>query len=278
MRFSHSHKNLGKNRKTSIPLYVRVESLVRNRILNGQLQPGDKLPTEEDLVKQFGVSQITIRNALSNLEREGLIVRSRAKGTFVAETVPVRKKFVITNRVYNILVDADRYEIKNVDLKTITIGETRNARTVREFFNLTNEDPICVVQRTRLWKGIPMYCIENIMSPSIAHHLTVKELSKKHLLKILKEKIGLTIARGEMYIEAVPADPDVAEILNMQIFEPLILRRLCYWFPTGEPFEIVDSYMRPDYFRYKVDLDVESFGGPEEVEKGGALHARRNDF
>ena len=48
--------------------------------MNGQLQPGDKLPTEEDLVKQFGVSQITIRNALSNLERDGLIVRNRHFG------------------------------------------------------------------------------------------------------------------------------------------------------------------------------------------------------
>jgi GntR family transcriptional regulator len=259
MRFSHPHKGPSKNRKTSIPLYVRIESLVRNRILNGQLQPGDKLPTEEDLVKQFGVSQITIRNALSNLKRDGLIVRNRAKGTFVAENVPVRRKFVITNEVYNILEDADRYKVKNVDLKTVKIAETRNARTVREFFNLMNEDEICVVRRTRLWNRIPMYYIENFLSPSIAQHLTLKELSEKHLLKILKEKTGLTIGRGEMYIEAVPADPDVAEILKMQIFEPLILRQLCYWFPTGDPFEIVNSYMRPDYFRYKVDLDVKSF-------------------
>ncbi len=259
MRFSHPHNGLSKNRKTSIPLYVRIESLVRNRIMNGQLQPGDKLPTEEELVKQFGVSQITIRNALSNLERDGLVVRNRAKGTFVAENVPVRKKFLITNEVYNILEDADRYEVKNVGLKTVKISETRNARTVREFFNLTNEDEICIVRRTRLWNGIPMYYIENILSPSIAQHLNVKELGKRHLLMILKEKIGLTIARGEMYMEAVPADPDVAEILKMQIFEPLILRQLYYWFPAGDPFEIVNSYMRPDYFRYKVDLDVKSF-------------------
>jgi len=250
------------NKKTSIPLYFKIESLMRNKILSGQLEPGNKLPTESDLIERFGVSQITIRKALSNLERDGLIVRNRAKGTFVAETIPMRKKFVITNQVYNILEDADRYEIKNADLKTITIKGTRNARMVREFFNLTNEDSICVVQRTRLWKGIPMYYIENILSPSIAPHLTVKELREKHLLKILQEKIGLTLGRGEMYIEAVPADPDVADILRMQVFEPLILRQLCYWFPTGEPFEIVDSYMRPDYFRYKVDLDVKSLLGP----------------
>ena len=259
MNFSHTKKDPSRNRKTSIPLYVRIESLIRNRILNGQLEPGEKLPTEEELIKQFGVSQITIRGALSNLEREGLIVRNRAKGTFVAENVPFKKKFVITNEVYNILEDADRYEVKNVDLKTIKVGETRNARTIREFFTLTNEDQVCIVRRTRVLRGIPMYYIENILSPEIANHLTTKELYEKHLLKILKDKIGLNIKRGEMYIEAVPADPDIAEVLKMQIFEPLILRQLYYWFPTGEPFEIVNSYMRPDYFRYKVDVEMTPF-------------------
>ena len=259
MRFNHATKGPNRNRKTSIPLYVRIESLVRNKILNGQLEPGEKLPTEDELIKQLGVSQITIRNALSNLEREGLIVRSRAKGTFVAENVPYRKKLEITNEVYNILEDADRYEVKNVDLETINVGEARNARTIRDFFNLTNEDKVSLVRRTRLLKGIPMYYVENILSPDVAKYLTIKELREKHLLKLLKEKIGLTIGRGEMYIEAVPADPDIAEILRMQMFEPLILRQLCYWFPTGEPFEIVNSYMRPDYFRYKVDVDVTAF-------------------
>ena len=267
MNFSHTNKGSSRNRKTSIPLYVRIESLIRNRILNGQLEPGEKLPTENEFIKQFGVSQITIRNALSNLEREGLIVRNRAKGTYVAENIPIKKKFVITNEVYNILQDADRYDVKNVDLKTMNVGETRNPRAIKEFFNLTNGDQICVVRRTRLSRGIPMYYIENILSPSVAQYLTIKELSKKHLLKILKEKIGLTIDRGEMYIEAVPADPDVAETLKMQIFEPLILRQLYYWFPKGEPFEIVNSYMRPDYFRYKVDVDVRFFEG--KVKEGG---------
>ncbi|MFH1080110.1 MAG: GntR family transcriptional regulator [Pseudomonadota bacterium] len=250
------------DRKTSIPLYFKIESLIRNKILNGQLEPGDKLPTESELTENFGVSQITIRKALSNLEGDGLIVRSRAKGTFVAETIPMSKKFVITNQVYNILEDADRYEVKNVDLKTMAIKGTRNARMVREFFNLKNEDQVCVVKRTRLLRGIPMYYIENILPPSIASHLTAKELREKHLLKILQEKIGLTLGRGEMFIEAVPADPDVADILKTQVFEPLILRQLCYWFPTGEPIEVVDAYMRPDSFRYKVDLDVKSLLGP----------------
>lgn len=259
MKLSRRNVDASRKRNTSIPLYVQIESLIRNKILNGQLELGEKLPTEDELIKQFGVSHITIRKSLSNLEREGLVIRNRPKGTFVAENVPLRKKFVITNKVYDIIEDANRYEIKNVELKTIRIKETRIAKTLREFFSFKNEDEICIVRRVRLFKGVPMYYIENFLCPGIAESLSVKELYKKHLLKILKEKDGITIDRGEMYIEAVLADPDVAKILEMQIFEPLILRQLYYWFPDGKPFEIVNSYMRPDCFRYKVDVDVTAF-------------------
>jgi GntR family transcriptional regulator len=223
------------------------------------LEPGEKLPREEDLITQFGVSRITIRNALSNLERDGLIERTRAKGTFVAENLPINEKFIITNEVYNILRDADRYEVDTLGIETVKVAETRNPREIRTLFNLTNSDWVSVVQRVRLFKGNPMYFLENHMPPEIAKHLTVEELSHKPLLAILREKIGLSIGRGEMYIEAIPADPDLAEILGTQIYEPLILRQIYYWFHSGEPFEIVNSFMRPGFFRYKVDITVTDF-------------------
>ena len=244
---------------SSIPLYYRVESLLRNKILNGQFEPGEKLPTEEDLVKIFGVSLITVRKALSNLEEEGLIVRNRAIGTYVAENIKIEEKFLITNEVYNILRDADRYEVRNVSLQTKKVREARYARAVREFFDLSSDDKICVIKRTRLYRGKPMYYLENYMPERIAKHLTVKELKKKHLLMILKEKIGLTIDHGVMYLEAIPADTDLPEILGTQFFEPLILRQLCYWLPDGKPLEIVYSFMRQDYFKYKVNISGTSF-------------------
>jgi GntR family transcriptional regulator len=223
------------------------------------MEPGEKLPTEEELVKIFGVSLITIRKALSHLEEEGLIVRNRAIGTYVAQNIKITNKFVITNEVYDILRDADRYEVRNVSVQTIRVKEARYARTVREFFKLGSDDKICLIKRTRIYRGKPMYFLENYMPEHIAKHLTVKELKKKHLLMILKEKINLVIDHGVMYLEAVPADIDLSEILNTHFFEPLILRQLCYWLPDGKPLEIVNSFMRQDFFKYKVNISGTSF-------------------
>ena len=252
-------ETLRKNRFSSIPLYFRVESLLRNKILNGQWEPGEKLPTEGALVKQFGVSIITIRRALSNLEQEGLIVRNRAIGTYVTDNIKLTSKFVITNEVYNILQDAGQYEVRDISLEEIKLKDARNAAELREFFTLTNKDKISVLKRTRLLHGNPIYYLENYMPIEIAKNLSTKELEKKPLLNILKEKIHLTIDHGVMYIEAIPADIDVAEILKTQIFEPLMLRQLRYWIQGGKPLQIVDAFMRQDYFKYKVNIAETSF-------------------
>ena len=242
-----------------IPLYARVESLLRSKILSGQYEPGEKLKTKEELAKQFGVSKITVSNALSHLQMEGLITSNRGKGTFVAEKIPVMKQFIVTSSIPDILFDAARYEVKALDIQSVRVGETRVAKDVRAFFKLSNEDEIRWLRRVRLLKGAPVWFLENFLPVNIAQSLSREELSKKPLLKIIKDTTGLTIGRGEMYFEAVPAEPDIAEVLHCKAYDPLIHVQVYYWLSSGEPLETSNSYMRGDYFKYKVDIDPKGF-------------------
>jgi DNA-binding GntR family transcriptional regulator len=66
-----------------IPLYYQLENLLREKIVSGELEPGDKLPTELELIEQYGVSRITVRQALQALADEGLIERKQGRGTVV---------------------------------------------------------------------------------------------------------------------------------------------------------------------------------------------------
>src|SRR5579859_3662471 len=68
-----------------MPLYQQLKQRLRNEIARGDYKPGDQLPAEPELIQQFGVSRITVRQALSDLEAEGLVIRRHGKGTFVAE-------------------------------------------------------------------------------------------------------------------------------------------------------------------------------------------------
>lgn len=70
---------------TATPLYVQLMNEVEKSILSGAYQPGDKLMTEAEMAKTYGVSLITVRKAIGSLTEKGLVVRRQGKGTFVAK-------------------------------------------------------------------------------------------------------------------------------------------------------------------------------------------------
>jgi DNA-binding GntR family transcriptional regulator len=159
------------------------------------------------------------------------------------------------------VIDAARYEVKAIDIQTLKVRETRFARDIKTFFNLSAEDEIQRARRIRLLKGVPIWYLENFIPIAIAQRLNLnkEELSQKPLLEIIKMKTDLTISRGEMYIEAIPAEPDIAEILQCQTFDPLFYAQVYYWLSTGEALETSKAYLRGEYFKYKVDLNTEGF-------------------
>lgn len=255
---SSSRKVKDKNHDV-IPLYRKLEYQLRNQILSGQLEPGEQLPTLGELEHTYGVSKITVRNALAQLEAENLIWRASGKGTFVADEIPVQKQLIVTGSVSDIVADAARFKARTLDIIKVRVGETRSARIVRDFLKCSNDHQVGLVHRIRLLKDVPIYFLENYLPPQLIDHLSASSLNKHPLLNILKKEAGLKIGRGEMFIEAVPADPDVATILKCQVNHPLILMQVYYWYPSGEPFEVVNLFMRHDYFKYKIELDTSGF-------------------
>ncbi|QIJ61433.1 GntR family transcriptional regulator [Streptomyces sp. JB150] len=79
----------------SKPAYLQIADDIRQRILDGDLQAGDKLPTESDLMAEYGVSRIVIRNATDVLKNEGLVTKQQGSGTFVREQRPLRKRLSV---------------------------------------------------------------------------------------------------------------------------------------------------------------------------------------
>lgn len=244
-----------------IPFYFHIESLIRQKILTGQLLSGEKLPPEKDLAAQFGVSQITIRTALANLEAENLISRMRGKGTFVTKNVPLSKQVIVTGDVQSFVDDSRKYKAKVLGIEKKKVSETRIPREVEDFFGFGGGEKISVINRVRTLNKTPVQFLENFLLSETAKHVTMKALSEQPLQAILKEKIGLEIGRSETYLESVPADPDVAAALHSNVFAPLFQLRAYLWFTSGEPFEIVTIFMRPDFFKYRIDTSRNGFRG-----------------
>ena len=73
------------------PAYQQVADKLRQQIYSEQLEPGTKLPSESQLIKEFGVSRVTVRNAIKDLQAEGLIVTRQGRGSFVRDRAPTRR-------------------------------------------------------------------------------------------------------------------------------------------------------------------------------------------
>ena len=69
----------------NIPLYFQLENLIKRCISSGLVKPGDLLPSEAELCRSFGISRSTVRQAIGELEEEGLVIRHQGKDTFIAE-------------------------------------------------------------------------------------------------------------------------------------------------------------------------------------------------
>ncbi len=243
-------------KKETIPLYSRIATVMQSRIVSGQYQPGERLPTEEELVHSYGVSKITIRNALSVLEAEALITRARGKGTFVADIIPETRQDIHTS-LNEMVRSLSNSHTRPLGIKAIKVCESRIPRDIRAFFGLSNNDEIGRIRRLVTLNSV-LYFYENYMPVDIAKHLTKKELAAtRSIQKILKKRTGLKVTKGEMYLQAIPAERDISDLLNCQPFEPLIHVQTYFWSESEKPFEIVNRYLRACNFKYKVDVKIE---------------------
>ncbi len=91
---------------SAIPLYVQVRQAIRSQITSGDLKPGDMLPGEVALGEQLGISRLTVHRAMRELVGDGLLVRQRSRGTFVA--VPRRDKVLVEGPLFSLTEELTR--------------------------------------------------------------------------------------------------------------------------------------------------------------------------
>src|SRR4051812_46886122 len=89
-----------------VPLYHQLEQDLVDRISGGEFAPGDLLPSEEGICEQYGVSRITVRRALESLIHQGLIVRRRGVGSFVAQRSPAIRSVRLSGSLEDFLATA----------------------------------------------------------------------------------------------------------------------------------------------------------------------------
>ncbi|MDR1587783.1 MAG: GntR family transcriptional regulator [Treponema sp.] len=212
-----------------VPLYAQVRELIRQDIIGGGLKPRQKLPTESEFVARYGVSIITIRRAINELVKEGLVEKKQGKGIFVS--APKYQK-TFSNRGMSFSETCAANGIK-AGAKVIAADMQIPDRESRELLRLGDNDSVVRILRLRFANDIPCVVEDNYF-PAEFSWLLSKDLENDSLYRILREEKGIEIMRGPLTLRIVRADKNTADLLNVARNTPLLRMIGVNYQPNGE--------------------------------------------
>jgi len=237
------------DKELPIPLYHQLKCALMNAIENGQLTPDQQLPNEAMLAEGFGVSKITVRQAMRELVDLGYVRRERGRGTFVSGFQPDAAPRQLTS-----FSEEMRRQRLAVGSRVIERFTTGSAGRVAEALNLRVGELVFVLKRLRLADGQPMGIQTAHIPLALAPGLAEENLENVSLYGVLREQYGLQPAKAWETCRAVPAEPIPAELLGVSPGSPLFAVERVTYLPSGKPFEFSRSVMRGDRYRMVLEL------------------------
>ena len=237
-RTSSGERTPAKDRN-GLPAYQRIQSIIRKRIDDGQLRPGDAVPSERDLAKIHQVSLMTARHALASLEREGLVERRRGIGTFVAAPkIHFNKLMSYTEQM------SSRSLTAGSKVLFAKILDTENEAAAR--LSLPPTSHIIKLERLRHAAGEPFALETCYLGAAEFSGLLDAPIGRESLFGILERDYKIEIGYADEEVDATAADPRIAEILSIPRRDPLLRIRQVIYSTKGRPIMYVLGFYRSD--------------------------------
>lgn len=253
------------NRHSPLPYYVQVKEALRGHIENHHWQPGDQLPGEPELCRMFDVSRTVIRQALKEMEYEGLIVREKGKGTFIAEPKIAESLAQKLTGFYQDMVERGYTPITQVLKQEVAPASPK----VATHLSLEPGTQVIKIERLRFVQGEPIVLVTTYLPYALCPEILDEDLSRQSLYILLEQVYGLVIARGRRTLEAVPANEYEAPLLQVEKGAPLVLLNSVSYLDDGTPIEYYHALHRGDRSRFEVELiRIREHGGVREIMGG----------
>ena len=228
------------------PKYLQITDILRNRVMT-QMQPGERILPEVDLGKQFGVSRETIRQALEPLEREGLITRSRGRGSFVAKPLPFRPVRKKLTGLAEDFVQGLSYRLVRKDL-------VKSDEEMSGFLKVERDSFLVQIDRISIMDDRPLAYHVALLPASIGMRVMEEDLEHSSIAALLAGPCGFRLEEDQQVIEAETADVQLAEHLGVPMGFPVLVMRRIYISQGEQPIAYFKSYYRADRYMYSVAL------------------------
>ncbi len=239
-----------------IPLYHQLKQALQSDMEQGIYKPGERLLSEPELIREYGVSRITVRQALDELEAEGRVVRRHGKGTYVAES-PIEQELV---RLTDFVEDMQQAG-QNPSSRVLAFEREPAGPAIAKALNILSGTEVVRVDRLRLADGRPVAYDRTWLPLRFGALLTGMDLTQETIYHILETRYAIPVFFGAFYISATEATAQQAAYLEIAPGSALlVIQRISY--TTGnEPVYTQERYYRPDRVQYRVMLRRHDDGG-----------------
>lgn len=230
-----------------ITLHEQVFNNLRERILTGDFAPHQQLPSEACLMRSFGVSRVTVRQALKDLIAEGLIYSQQGKGSFVSAP----------RATYNLSALLGFHEAMQgkpfvATSRVCSRREVDAGRDTASALNLRRGDTVLEVKRIRCLNERPVSVELSYFPADVGNRLRGEDLTQD--IFPLLEARGIALGRSRLWIEAQPCPEAFADDLAIRPGEPVLHMSRLTCSALERPVDYEHLYCRGDSYQYKVEL------------------------
>lgn len=233
-------------RDSPIPIYRQLSSAILKAIQEGQLQPNQQLPSENEFSRQYGIVPMTVRQAMNELVRGGYIYRVRGRGTYVAPRF-------LEHSLERMLSFSEDMRARNLlpGSKILRFERVTPPSTIRHALRLGENETVIHVRRLRLANEQPV----GVHNAWIARlEFSQAELEAVGSLYQLMARKEVFLSEGDDLIEAVEADAELSKLLNVHSGAALLRVTRTARDQAGRPVEYVEATYRADLYRYAVHV------------------------
>ena len=237
------------NPQSAMPLYYQIKQNLFDIVSSGVFSAGDLLPSESEMGSYYGVTRLTIRQAVGELVREGILVRERGRGTFVAQP-----------KLIHVMEHAVGFSerIRNAGMtpstKVLSYDIVPALQDFSEHLGVNPEEPVYKLVRLRLIDGEPNMIQTTYLSTKKYPDMADVDFSKTSLYGILETRFGTLIVNAKKVFEPVLLTKKEATLLNTKAGTPALLMEVIAFDQFGNRVEFTQSLVRGDKSRIAVSV------------------------
>jgi GntR family transcriptional regulator len=236
---------------STVPLYMQLKTILASQINRGELRPHEKLPSERQLCRNFGISRMTVRHALGALAQGGLVYTQPGKGIFVADPrLSLNVQVSLAGWSEDIL-RSGATPSSTLLKACLSLATPELAKAL----HVAQGEELVRIDRLRMVDNVPLAVQTAYLPHRLCPGILRYDLATQSLIRTLGKEYGLRLAQAEETVRAILANPEERDLLGLSDPAPVLSTERTTYLDTGEVIEFSQGTFCGEWYRLKFGLD-----------------------